>query len=668
MLAGSLIPIPGAGILKGAKLGAQVLGHAALGAGEMGARSLISGDDKLGQDVLLGAAGGAGGTLIGKAVGKGIGAIGEKMAGGKLQSGAERMWLANAMPNLTSKDLRQFSKQTISGGPASMRRADEVVHDLFEPMNKAGLGTKRAQEEFIEKTLEDWEKFDSEAEKTGVRLSNPEFAGTAQKPGVIDALPSVKAYRDHLRRWGRSQDDELLKIISAADGTIPDPAAPNGVSIGPPRPASQVRATLDGEARDAFDAARSSVLKGFGQGKPEEKRLLAAALQDIDNAYFEDIVTKINKPEMTNNMKARYALSKLMALNDSKGATDLGGMRMILGSSTAARLNPDAKGLMKSALGQLLLQGTRALSRPILRGLSGAVATGGIPVIGGNGLANVGGRLGTKITAMTQADTGTEPGSQMPDVNSDLYGGDPNAPGGGQPPPGGGQPQGGQPQGNIPAQEIQYTPGQAKGSQDPGQFITPQARSAAIKYGYKPTPMDDKILQGIEKLFIREYSGTLSPAPEVQKQFHDRFAASILQELHTGPGGTLDTQKAARILFPQDETAQTQFTSAANQNMALTKLLHGTYVNGKPVGDGALYTAGPLGFISRSVNHMQGSNYDVLKQMVEAELGGGAGATYDHIMQSPFQQDQKERAIRALFEAKNPKGWQYYHDALGGRE
>jgi hypothetical protein len=104
--------------------------------------------------------------------------------------------------------------------------------------------------------------------------------------------------------------------------------------------------------------------------------------------------------------------------------------------------------------------------------------------------------------------------------------------------------------------------------------------------------------------------------------------------------------------------------------MQLTKLLRGNYQGGKPMGDGALDTAGIAGGISRTLNPQQAANYDALRQLVISEQGGGGGETFDHIMKSLiYKRDQKEQAIRRLFETgRNAAGWQYYLDALGGRE
>jgi hypothetical protein len=227
------------------------------------------------------------------------------------------------------------------------------------------------------------------------------------------------------------------------------------------------------------------------------------------------------------------------------------------------------------------------------------------------------------------------------------------------------------PSGGTPIQSMFGASGSGNNYTPVGGAPNSQAsQSYNMKYGYPNSTLDDAINQNVDKLFAMKFRNTYGGLPQLEAQAKERFRKALLDGIHTKPGKAIDTQLASRILFPGQAVQQEQFSNAANQNLAITQLLHGNFQNGKPVGDGALDTAGPLGFIPRfgPGGAQKTANYDALKAMIVKESGSVGAGEFDKVMLNPlYSRDEKEKAIRAIFEkGPNAQGWQYYKQAIGG--
>ncbi len=643
MVGGALIPTP-FGKTK-------LLGSIARAAGEQGIRSSLSGSETPIRDIVLGGVGGALGHGLGNVAGK----VAQKLGGAEsksIKNAAQRTWLANALPNVNNRELKSWIRAggNTSEGLVSKARSGEITEDLYNALKERALGSKAAQEAFIDAQPERWAIVGKAIRDKGLRLTNQDMIDE------IEAGSAVKRYRDFIdNSTDKNVRDELTPAISAADGIRNNPAAPNGVEPGNPRSFYDVRSTLDSRASDAFKAGQSEAAANVGGDLPESKRLLASALKEVDNTYFNRGASLVGDPNVVKDMKADYALAKLLAIGQSKGMTDIGGMRLIQNSLTALRQARTPGAALSTVLAQPIQAGLQALSRPILRTAASGVEklAGGTGVPGSvvAGMAPFGGRLGGKALGTASETPGVPPEG---------------------PPPVGGPPEGMPPPAAEPAtaQNAQFTPPAPGKPRPPAPYsISPQARALNIRNGHPDSPMDDAILRGIEVMFNQHYKGQFRDNPQMGKQYHDDYQKAILDKLHSSPGKALDTQLVARVLFPGQGQQQEQFTAAARENLQLTQLLHGDFKNGKPVGNGALDTAGMLGGIPRAFDAQKSVNYNILKQMVEKEGGKTASQEFDKIMTNPLytNRDDKERAIRRIFQqGDNSTGWRYYLDAIGG--
>ena len=99
------------------------------------------------------------------------------------------------------------------------------------------------------------------------------------------------------------------------------------------------------------------------------------------------------------------------------------------------------------------------------------------------------------------------------------------------------------------------TPG-GRSTVAPGAVNSFAAQAVNAKYGYPNSSLDDAVLNGIDTLFNQRYKPAqeFKGHPELQQQFYNDYKDQMLRGLHTRPGGAIDPQLAARVLFPgQDE-------------------------------------------------------------------------------------------------------------------
>ena len=447
----------------------------------------------------------------------------------------------------------------------------------------------------------------------------------------LAGLDTVKKYQQVMKDTAVTgqAEDPLTKIISDASG---------GGEGGPARSFYDTRATLNSQAEQAYKFSKNSALPA-GNYQPEQQRALAQALQSVDDAYFNK-ATQMVDPEIAKGIKADWATQKLLGLAASRGETSIGGFRLNVGSGTASRLQPTS--LISNLMGPAIQGAAQAATRPIARGMAGAtVSTLEDPMVakGAGALAGIAGK------ASNPAVLGTLGGAGLGGTGG----------GNGQQYPGGGVSGG-----NIPGGKNTIAPGAANSY---------AAQAVNAKYGYPNSSLDDAVLSGIDTIFNQKYKPQLEfkGNPELQQKYYNEFKDEMIKRLHSGPGGAIDPQLAARVLFPGQDEQQAQFISAARQNVQLTQLLHGNFD-----GTGALDSAGLFGDITRNLpgGASKNANYNALKAMVEKEAGSPGKASFDQIMYNPsFSREEKENAIRQLFKnGSNAAGWQYYSNALGGMQ
>jgi hypothetical protein len=366
-------------------------------------------------------------------------------------------------------------------------------------------------------------------------------------------------------------------------------------------------------------------------------------------------------PEIANGIKSDWATQKLLGLAASRGETSIGGFRLSLGSATAARLKPG--NIIGNVVGPTIQNITNGVAAPFIRGASGTAADLlSNPVVAGVAAKAAGsaGKLANPAALGTLGsaalgegnESGGAPPMTPPSWNGGSTGGNPA-----------GQPGTGTAGGTTPG---------GKTTVYPGAINSTTAQAVNARYGYPNSSLDDAILNGIDTLFNQKYKGELGGDPQAQAKFYGEYRDQMLKSLHSRPGKGIDSQLAARVLFPGQDEQQAQFIGAAKQNMQLTKLLHGDFQNGKPVGNGALDTGGPIKSLGRFLpgGAEKSANYGALKSMIEKEAGSPGAKAFDNIMYNPmFSREDKENAIRDLVKnGSNASGWQYYLDAIGGRK
>lgn len=155
---GDIAGLFGPGGIEG-KLG-KTLGKAALvGAGEQGARSLITGDKNIGQSMALGAAGGGLGYGIGKGVGKLLGSAASDPASAlaEITNTAKKTYLANTIPDLSTRDFKKWVSRGIGGAGevGAPEAARSEIGEVFSAIRENGLENKLAQDAFRKRSQPD---------------------------------------------------------------------------------------------------------------------------------------------------------------------------------------------------------------------------------------------------------------------------------------------------------------------------------------------------------------------------------------------------------------------------------------------------------------------------------------------------------------------------------
>jgi hypothetical protein len=622
-----------------AKLG-TTLGKAALtGAGEQLLRSAIVDDPNALQSAALGGLGGGVGYKLGKSLSGVFGRMSSapEEAVADAANTAKKVYLANSIPDLSTRDFKKWAQKGLgdAGSVSAPEKVRQEISDIYSAVRENGLNNKVAQDAFRKAQPARWAAVDKAVSESGIRLSD--------MGNDLAKLPEVQQFNKVMKETGGRSED-LSDIINQASGKIK--AGDGTYEEGPPRSFYDTRATLNAQAEQAYKYAKNSVSKA-GDYTPEQQRSLAQALKAIDDAYFSK-ATGMVSPEIAKGMKGDWATAKLLGLAASRGETSIGGFRLSSGSLTAARQNP--LGVAGLAVGQLAQGAANAASRPIARGISGMAADALDNPALANGVARAGGRLGKAISPSM----GAAAGSALAEGSE-----------GNATPPNNTHP------GGPPIQSMFGASGQGNNYTPVGGAPNSQAsQSYNMKYGYPNSTLDDAINQNVDKLFAMKFRNVYSGLPKQEAQAKERFRKALLDGIHTKPGKAIDTQLAARVLFPGQSVQQEQFSNAANQNLAITQLLHGNFQNGKAVGDGALDTAGPLGFVPRFApgGAQKTANYDALKAMIVKEAGSVGAGEFDKVMLNPlYSRDEKEKAIRAIFEkGPNAQGWQYYKQAIGG--
>jgi hypothetical protein len=614
----------------------SLVGMAGAGAAEQAGRSLMTGDKDIAGSAAMGAVGGAAGFGAGKVLGKVLGGLAQDPteAIANAANTAKKTYLANAIPDLSTRDFKQWVKNGAGGAGmgATPEAAREEISKLYSIIRDNNLDNKVAQDAFRRAQPERWQAINDAVDQSGLKLSD-----MGQELSSLDAVQKYKQVMKDTAVSGQVEDP-LTKIISDASG---------GVEGGPARSFYDTRATLNSQAEQAYKFSKNSALPA-GNYQPEQQRALAQALQAVDDAYFNK-ATQLVPENISNGIKADWATQKLLGLAASRGETSIGGFRLAVGSGTASRLQPG--NIVGNLMGPAIQGAAQAATRPIARGIAGATAD----VLGNPAVAKGAGALaGLAGKVANPAVLGTLGAAGMGEGNN-----------------GGGQ--NGAPGGNGGTGWMGGTTPGGRSTVAPGAVNSFAAQAVNAKYGYPNSSLDDAVLNGIDTLFNQRYKPAqeFKGHPELQQQFYNDYKDQMLRGLHTRPGGAIDPQLAARVLFPGQDEQQGQFTNAARQNVQLTQLLHGNFQNGQPNGDGALDTAGLLGIISRNLpgGASKNANYNALKAMVEKEAGTPGKNSFDQIMNNPkFTRDEKEEAIRSIFKnGSNAAGWQYFTDAIGGK-
>lgn len=154
--------------------------------------------------------------------------------------------------------------------------------------------------------------------------------------------------------------------------------------------------------------------------------------------------------------------------------------------------------------------------------------------------------------------------------------------------------------------------------------------------------LDSAVKRGFDALFTAQYDGVLEPGSKQWNEYHDNAWNVWKTQMYRD--GHMDYAQAARMLYPRQEAAQTEFIKTLNAFTTLQRAIPGAI---ESAGNGPV--GGVKGAVGRVLNAAdpKAGQYDIVKNNFVQLMGGSPDEArqFDMIMYGTGSKEQKAKAI-----------------------